>query len=138
MFYCIISVFVCTDRDEELLNKCIAQNHIIGDEHEVLVRPHGNSKRSESYIRHASTLKELTEVASEKTPKPAVHSISSHRGDVVGASSAGSLPRNERQVKNITRKIKSSGGSLDPLHSVMMMCKDTMKDFVRAVKGAPD
>ena len=85
-----------------------------------------------------SILKELTEVASEKTPKPAVHAISSQCGGVVGASSAGSLPRNERQVKNIRRKIKSSSGSLDPLHSVMIMCKDTMKDFVRAVTGAPD
>ena len=139
MFYCIVSIFVCIDRDEELLNRCIVQYHFTGDEHEVLVRPHGNSKRSESYIRTMpSTLKELTEVASEKTPKPAVHSISSHRGDVIGASSAGSLPRNERQVKNIRRKIKGSSGSLDPLHSVMMMCKDTMKDFVRAVTGAPD
>ena len=139
MFYCIISVFVCTDRDDKLLNRYIVQYHFTGDEHEVLVRPHGNSKRSESYIRTMpSTLKELTEVASEKTPKPAVHSISSHHGGIVGASSARSLPRNERQVKNIRRKIKSSGGSLDPLHSVMMMCKDTMKDFVRAVTGAPD
>ena len=53
MFYCIISVFVllkCTDGDEQLLNRCIVQYHFIGDEHEVLVRPHGNSKRSESYI----------------------------------------------------------------------------------------
>ena len=71
MFYCIISVFVLlkrTDHDEHLLNRCIVQYHFTGDEHEVLVRPHGNSKRSESYIRTMpSTLKELTEVASEDT-----------------------------------------------------------------------
>ena len=54
-----------------------------------------------------STLKELIEVASEKTPKPAVHSISSHRGGVVSASSAVSLPRNEQQVKNIRKKSKA-------------------------------
>ena len=40
----------------------------------------------------------MTEVATEKTPKPAVHPISSQCGGVVGASSAGSLPRNEWQV----------------------------------------
>lgn len=100
----------------------------------MLVRPNGNFKRSEGYIQTMpSTLKELTEVASEKTPKTAVHAISSQCVGVIGASSAGSLPRNERQVKNIRRKIKSSSGSLDPLHSVMIMCKDTMTDFVRAV-----
>ena len=26
----------------------------------------------------------------------------------------------------------------DPLYSVMMMCKESMKDFVRIVPGAPD
>lgn len=33
---------------------------------------------------------------------------------------------------------ESTSGSFDPLHSVMMMCKDTMKDFVRTVTGVPD
>ena len=28
--------------------------------------------------------------------------------------------------------------SRDPLHSVMMMCKNSLKDFVRTVTGAPD
>ena len=126
-FICICYIQTHTDGDEQLLNRCIVQYHFSGEEHEVLVRPHGNSKRSEPYVRtFSSTLKVLTEVASEKTPKAAVHAISSQCGGVVGASSAGSLPRNERQVKNIRRKIKSSSGSLDPLHSVMMMCKDTM------------
>ena len=81
----------------------------------------------------------LNEVASEKTPKPAVHAVSSQRGGVVRALSAGSLPRNESQVKSIRQKIKvTSGSSMDPLLSVMMMCKDTMKGFVRTVTGAPD
>lgn len=64
-------------------------------------------------------------------PKPAVRIISSQCGGVISASSAGSLPRNEKEKK-------SSSGTLDPLLSVMMMCKDTMKEFVRAVTGAPD
>ena len=64
----------------------------------------------------------MTEVASEKTPKPAVHPISSQCGGVVGASSAGSLPRNEWQVKNIRRKIKSSSGSLDPRETFCESC----------------
>lgn len=95
------------DGDEQLLNRCIVQYHFTGEEHEVLVRPYGNSKRSEAYIRTMpSTFNELTEIASKKTPKPAVHFVSSQRGGVVGTSSAGSLPRNERQVKDIRRKYK--------------------------------
>ena len=86
-----------------------------------------------------STLNKLTKVASEKMPKPAIHAVSSQHGGVVGALSAGSLPRNESQVKSIRQKIKvTSGSSTDPLLSVMMMCKDTMKGFVRTVTGAPD
>ena len=83
-----------------------------------------------------STLDKLTEVAPEKTPKPSVHAVSSY-GGVVGALSAGSSPRNELQVKSIQQKLKS-GSSTDPLLSVMMMCKDTMKGFVKTVTGAPD
>ena len=44
----------------------------------------------------------------------------------------------KQQIKDIRRKYKCSSGSLDPTHSVMMMWKDTIKDFVRAVTGAPD
>ena len=54
-----------------------------------------------------STLHKLTEVASEKTPKPSVHAVSSYHGGVVGALSAGSLPRNESQVKSIRQKLKN-------------------------------
>ena len=73
------------------------------------VRPHGNSKQSESYIRTMlSTLDKLTEVASEKTPKPSAHSVSSNHGGVVGALSAGSLPRNESQVKSILKSVQQT------------------------------
>jgi len=40
--------------------------------------------------------------------------------------------------KELRQKVKSSSGSFDQLHSVMMMCKDTMPEFVRTVTGAPD
>jgi len=41
-----------------------------------------------------------------------------------------SLPRNERQVKDIRQRMNA--GSKDPL-LLMMMCKESMKDFVQAV-----
>ena len=67
------------------------------------------------------------------TPKHAAHIVLSQAG---GASSAGSLPRNDRQVKDMRRKKRV--GLKDPLVSVMMMCKESMKDFIRAVTRAPD
>ena len=86
-----------------------------------------------------NTVNKLTEVESEKMPKPAIHAISPQHGGVVGALSAGSLPRNESQVKSIRQKIKvTSGSSTDPLLSLMIMCKDTMKRFVRTITGTPD
>ena len=136
----IIHITIKSLHYNELLNRCIVQYHFVSEEHEIRVRPHENSKRSYPYIRTMpSTLNKLTEVASEKMPKPAVHAVSSQRGGVVRVLSAGSLPRNESQVKSIRRKIKvTSGSSMDPLLSVMMMCKDTMKGFVRTITGAPD
>ena len=50
---------------------------------------------------------------------------------------AASLSRNERQVKDICWKAKSLQ-SKDPLLSLMIMCKESMSDFVRTVTGAPD
>lgn len=132
-----IAQYLSTDYDENLLNRGIVQYFFMGEEHAVLTRPHGNSKKSYPYIRTMpSTLEKLTDIASELTPKPAVHVVSSQAGGIIGATSAGSLPRNTRQVKDVRRKMNTR--SKDPLHSVMMMCKESMKDFVRAVTGAPD
>ena len=51
----------------QLLNRCIVQYHFNGDEHEVSVRPHGNSRRSDPHNQTMpSTLDKLTEIASEK------------------------------------------------------------------------
>lgn len=113
------------------------QYHFTGDEHAILTRPHGNAKKFYPYIRTMpSTLDNLANVASKLTPRPTVHMVSSQAGGVIGAASAGSLPRNDRQVKDIRRKMKTE--LKDPLVAVMMMCKESMKDFVRAVTGAPD
>jgi len=49
--------------------------------------------------------------------------MSTESGGVLGASIAGSLPSNERQVKDIHQRMKC--GSKDPLLSVMMMCKES-------------
>ena len=58
----------------------------------------------------------------------------------MNAASAGSLPRNTQQVKDVRRHI-SSQHDFDPLYSVMYMCKESegaSKDpFVRMVNAAP-
>ena len=89
------------DHDSQLLNRCIVQYCFTVDKHEIRIWRHGNSKQLEPYIcTMLNTLNKLTEVALEKTPKPTIHAVSSQHG-VVGALSAGSLPRNESQVKSI-------------------------------------
>ena len=114
----------------------LVQYHFQGDEHSIFVKPHGNSKRGEGYIRTMpSTLKLLDNVCTQQTPKQAVHTISSQLGGTVNAESAGLLPRNQQQAKD---KRRHTAQSSDPLFSVMMMCKRTMQEFVRNVVGAPD
>ncbi len=78
-----------------MLNRGIVQYHFTGNEHAILVRPHGNSRRNQPYVRTLpSTLDKINTVASEKTPRPTIHEVTSQVGGVMEASTAGSLPRN--------------------------------------------
>ena len=64
----ILLIVVFSD-DEQLINRCIVQYHFTDDEHEVLVRLHGNSKNSEPYVRTMpSTFTRLNKAASDTTP----------------------------------------------------------------------
>ena len=61
-----------------------------GKEHPVVPRPHGNSKKSQSYVRTLpSTLRKLKKVAVNLTPKFAIADVGE---DLMTASSAGSIP----------------------------------------------
>ena len=65
--YSLVSMYISIDGEEQLLNRCIVQYHFNGNEHEISIRPHGNSRRSDPHIRTMpSTLDKLTEIASEK------------------------------------------------------------------------
>ena len=88
------------------------------------------------YVCVPSTLELLDNVSTQQTPKVAVHTISSRLGGVLHAESAGALPRNQQQAKD--KRHKTNATSSHPLLSVMMMCKQTMKGFVRNSRGAPD
>ena len=116
-----------------------------GQEHPIFSRPHGNSKKSESFIRTMpSTLQKLKKVAKNLTPKFAVCEGTS---DVLNATNSGALPRNRQQVSNIRRRKEDSADlsvrKKDPLFSVMTMCKEsegskTDGHFVRIVTAAPE
>ena len=84
-----------------------------------------------------SVMSELKEAASQKTPKRALQFVSDEQGGIMGATSAGSLPRCRQQVKDMRRKKDDN----DPLFSLMFMCKAEEgkgKDpFVRMVNAAP-
>ena len=103
------------------------------------VAPHGNSKSGGAYIRTIpSVMTKLKEAATRKTPKRALQFVVDEQSGVVGATSAGALPRSRQQVKDMRRSLKQDG---DPLFSLMFMCKAEKgkgKDqFVRVVNAAP-
>ena len=141
-------MFLTPDYDGDTLTYAFVQYTFDVEEHPVCFRPHGNSKRSEGFIRTMpSTLQKLKTVAKNLTPKFAVCNVSSEAGDIIGASSSGALPRNRQQVSNIRRRNEDSSDfsvlKKDPLFSVMVMCKEsegkkTGDHFVRIVTGAPE
>ena len=118
-----------------------------GDEHSILSRPHGNAKKGASFVHTMpSTLQKLRKVAVNLTPKFVVCEAS---GDIMTASSAGSVPRNRQQVKDLRRsrsmnemETGPSSKKRDPLFSVMLTCKESQgkknEAFVRIVSCAPE
>ena len=73
-------------------------------------------------------------------PKQAVSSVTKQKGGIVKLNAVGDLPRNRKQVYNITSK--KTGEDDDALLSVMAMCKLSMgkgdDPFVRIVTSAPE
>ena len=91
-----------TDCNEDLLNLAFVKYAFDDLEHSVVPRPHGNSKKGDSFVRTMlSTLHKLKIVAVNLTPKFAVCEVS---GDVLSASSAGSIVRNRQQAKDVRRR----------------------------------
>ena len=138
-----------SDCDGDTLTHSLVQYTFDDEEHPISVRPHGNSKRKENFIRTMpSTLQKLKSIAQDLTPKFAVREASHSSGGIALAPSAGALPRNRQQVSNLRRRTDEShepliGKKKDPLFAVMSMCKEsegksTSEHFVRIVTGAPE
>ena len=133
------------DHDESLLNLALIQNVFDEEKHSVVPRPHGNSKKGLSYVHTMpSTLQKLKKVAVNLTPKFAICEVGT---DVLTASSAGALPRNRQQVKDMRRRHEEDEHfghkKKNPLFSEMLMCKESQgknskNAFVRIVTCAPE
>ena len=126
-----------SDATEQFLNLALVQYLFTKGEYEVSVAPHGNSKRKDSYLRTMpSVMKKLKVESKHRTPKRALSFVSAQAGGIMEASSAGALPRNRQQVKDIRRANKQH--EPDPLFAIMLMCKSNDDNaFVRYVNAAP-
>ena len=97
------------DSKGNLSSHALVQYHFQGEEHSIFVWPHGNAKKSESYVHTMpSTLEILDNVSTEQTPKLSVHIVFSQLGGVIDV-----LPRNQQQQAKDKRR-KSNAQSSDP------------------------
>ena len=108
-------------------------------EHSVKIAPHGNSKKSESYTRTMpSVMSKLKSASSTNTAKRTLSLVTE---DITTASSAAAVPRGRQQVNDMRKKLTTKS-EVDPLFTLMMMCKEgeaskAADAFVRIVTGAP-
>ena len=78
VFHTNILSTLCTLHYRNLISHALVQYHFQAEEHSIFVRPHGNAKKSESYVcTMPSTLEILDNVSTEQAPKLAVHTVSS-------------------------------------------------------------
>ena len=133
MFHCY------TDSSGDQLNRAFVQYSFSGKPHQILQKPHGNSKSARPFIQTTpSTLQKLKECRkTNQPPKQAVSNVTKEKGGNVNAKSVGDIPRTRRQVYNMKQP---KGDDSDALLSVMAMCKQSMdKDeelFIRMVTSA--
>lgn len=118
-----------------------------GQEHKVQIKPHGNSKRTNSYCRtNPSTMLMLKEESTDAGPKDTVHHVYEKQGGILSAKNLGELPRNRTQVANVRSKsdvansLCSKKSIRDPLFMVMEQSKlcEGKDKFVRIVTATPE
>ncbi len=106
----------------------------------VLVKPHGNSICNKPFFRTTETAKEeCRQLATKHSPSEVVSIMTGERGGEVHLQGAGSVARDQMQIKNFRRT--STSRSDNALHAVMLECKlaqGKTDAFVRDVKAAPE
>ena len=107
----------------------------------VFVKPHGNSKSKRPYFRTSDTAKKQGKVlASEHTPSKAVALMTSQYGGEINIKGAGSVIRDEMQVKNFRRSLATPKDN-NAFHAILLECKlaqGKAEAFIRDVKAAPE
>ena len=106
----------------------------------VFVKPHGNSKSNKPFFRTSETVQKEGRLLAEKhTPSKAVAIMTSQLGGEVNIKGAGSVVRDQMQVKNFRRK--STTKEDNALHAILLECKlaqGKSDAFIRDVKAAPE
>ena len=117
----------------------IIQYLLEGPEIDIKIKPHGNSKESQSFFRTFTSTKErVWQLASSSTPKAVVSEMTRERGGEIEARGITILPRDCRQVSYARQKQCTT--HCDPLYSIMLVCKLAQgfsNVFVQDVKAAP-
>ena len=120
-------------------------------EQEVIVKSHGNSKRtgSRAFKRTMQSTRDFVrEKLKELPPRKVIHSIVDERGGIMKVESAGEFPRNRAQVYNANRHVKRQEAGVpfstgDPLLQVLTKAKEEqqglMEDvFIREIPLFPE
>ena len=124
-------------------------------DHPVLVRPHGNSKKGRQPYKRTkqSTINLLKTELDHNSPKDATDNVFTEKGGIVMAKCAGDLPRDRTQTYNLKRKEQqlrmtgacgsssiSPSNTRDILYVVMEQCKCAEKNdkFVQDLTCAPE
>ena len=110
-------------------------------EHSINLKPHGNSTKKKTPFRRTkqSTMRLLKKEAEKNiTPCKILQCVENIKGGIINVSSSCELPRDRKQVYNITKKACSNS---DSLSEVMFACKETEKSsdkYIRAVEAAAE
>ena len=118
---------------------CVIQYYFDGEQHQLDLKSHGNSKVIKPYARSMKSLHEkLKKSGGKTTPKDAMTEALEQAGGLINARCAGSIPNSRHQVRyhQLKSREKDKG---DALLSVMLQCKSDCDDvFVRSVVAAPE
>ena len=77
-----------------------------------VVYTHGNSSEKKPFFpTWCSTMVKIKEESSNKGPREIVEVVSRQAGGIVGAIAPGQLPRDEKQISNVKRRIQQ--GTMD-------------------------
>jgi hypothetical protein len=136
-------LFILELKSEALHSLVYVQYKFDGDEHEVQVDPHGNSKKkSTPYYRTMETTKErLKSITQTTKPSASIFVDLEEAGGLSNVQSPGEIARNVRQAKHYRASGTSSTTANDSLLEAIDSCKSEVRDsnkFVREVIAAPE